>query len=145
MTKAIIVVIAVAIIGGGGYLALNKSDETPEPTSSSARSQSSPQSEESSPDSESTPDSTDTIIFEGTKFIPDSITVKSGTTVTVKNESSQDLEFASDPHPIHNDDTDLNAGFVAPGQSITFTAAKTGTYGFHNHLDSSVQGNITVE
>ncbi len=49
------------------------------------------------------------------------------------------------PHPIHTDDPDLNVGTVKPGESMTFTVTKTGEYGYHNHLNPSDKGRITVE
>jgi plastocyanin len=65
---------------------------------------------------------------------------------------------ASDPHPIHNgyDGTTVQqhcaAGYAGPapfdecaaGTSFTFTFDKVGTWGYHDHLDHSVMGTITV-
>jgi plastocyanin len=86
-----------------------------------------------------------TITYDGVTFAPQLTTVKSGDVVKVTNQSQSDLDFDSDPHPIHTDDPDLNAGPIAPGQSKTFTVTKKGQFGFHNHLDSSQHGNITIE
>jgi hypothetical protein len=51
----------------------------------------------------------------------------------------------SNPHPVHTDDTDLNVGPVAPGKSKTVVLNKKGTFGFHNHLNTSETAEITIE
>lgn len=86
-----------------------------------------------------------TITFDGNGFSPDSVTVKSGDKVTVKNNSDKPLQLASDPHPVHTDDTDLNAGDEDPGKSKTFTVTKKGTFGFHNHYNHAQHGTITIQ
>jgi hypothetical protein len=40
---------------------------------------------------------------------------------------------------------DLNVGLVAAGQSKTFIVTKTGTFGFHNHLNPSQKASITIQ
>ncbi|HEV2402842.1 MAG TPA: cupredoxin domain-containing protein [Candidatus Saccharimonadales bacterium] len=129
MKAFIIGLVAVVVIGGGGYLMLHKS------TSTNTQSQSTSTNQKSS----------NTITFDGTMFSPATLTVKSGTTVTIKNTSSQDLQMNSNPHPVHTDDVDLNVGLVSPGQSQTFSVTKTGSFGYHDHLDPSIQGTITIE
>ena len=52
------------------------------------------------------------------------------------------MQFDSDPHPVHTDDTELNVGHVEPGGSMTFTVNKTGTHGYHNHLNPGDTGTI---
>ncbi|HEY4964549.1 MAG TPA: cupredoxin domain-containing protein, partial [Candidatus Saccharimonadales bacterium] len=139
MKAFIIALVAAIVIGGGGYLALHKSSSTtPMSTTSSS----------TSPSQDSTPttnqSASDTITFDGSKFSPATITVKSGTTVTIKNTSANDMRLNSNPHPVHTDDVDLNVGLVSAGQSKTFVATKVGSFGFHDHLDPSIQGRITI-
>jgi len=87
-----------------------------------------------------------TITYDGTKFSVSNEKVAAGSTVKVVNASSdKELNFDSDPHPTHTDNSQLNEGNIAPGESKTFVLTKKGTWGFHNHLDSSQHGNITVE
>lgn len=86
-----------------------------------------------------------TITYDGSGFTLSATTVKSGGTVKIVNNSSKDLQFASDPHPIHTANPELNVGAVAPGESVTITLTKTGTWGFHNHLNHNQHGTITVE
>lgn len=133
MKAAIIGIVAVIVIGAGAFFALHKS---PAKTNASTSTQSSSSSNQNLPD---------TITFDGSSFSPGTITVKSGTTMTIKNTSSQDMAFNSNPHPVHTDDTDLNVGDVPAGQSKTFTVTKTGSYGYHDHLDPSIMGKITID
>lgn len=86
-----------------------------------------------------------TITYDGDKFSPASVTVKAGDSVKVVNSSETDMQFDSDPHPVHTDNTELNAGLIAPGESKTFTLTNVGKWGYHNHLNSSQQGTIVVE
>ena len=103
------------------------------------------QSQSSTSSSTPSQSAADTITFDGNQFSPATLTVKAGTMVTIKNTSSQDVQMQSNPHPSHTDDSDLNVGLVAAGQSKTFTVTKKGTFGYHNHLDPGIQGKITIE
>lgn len=139
MKAFIIGLVAAIVIGGGGYLVLHKS---PSKTVASALTTPSSPSQNTSPATNSGTSSS--IIFDGSQFSPATLTVKSGTKVTIKNTSSTDLQMDSNPHPVHTDDTDLNVGLVSAGQSKTFTVTKTGSFGYHDHLDPSIQGQITI-
>src|ERR1044072_69649 len=68
-----------------------------------------------------------TITYSDSGYSPSTITVKSGDTIAIKNTSSSEMQFDSDPHPVHTDDEELNAGQVSPGQTITVTVTTTGT------------------
>ena len=85
------------------------------------------------------------ITYSDNGFNPAQITVKSGTTVTIKNTTSHTVQFDSDPHPAHTDNKDLNAGIVAAGKTDTFVAVNKGSFGYHNHLDDNETGTIIVE
>lgn len=119
MSKARAVVTGLVIIASiaAGYLVLRVNDQRPIPT----------------------------ITYEDTGFAPSVLTVRSGETVVVKNASASYMQFQSHPHPVHTDNTELNVGTVAPGESKTFTPTKTGTWGYHNHLDFSQMGTLVVE
>lgn len=79
-------------------------------------------------------------------FVPDAITIKTGTTVKFVNDGTSEIWPASAPHPQH---TDL-PGFdslkgVKPGETYEYTFTKAGTWKFHNHLKSSQFGRVIVE
>jgi len=95
--------------------------------------------------SQSSDSSVATITYSDSGFSPSTITVKSGDTITLKNTSSQSMQFDSDPHPIHTNDPELNVGAVGPGQSATVKAVTKGTHGYHNHLNPGQTGTIVVE
>jgi plastocyanin len=79
-------------------------------------------------------------------FEPSTLTINAGDTVKFENKSSDDAWPASNVHPTHQ----LYPGFDAkkpllPGDSYEFTFTKTGSWGYHNHLEPDVQGTIVVK
>src|SRR5688572_17412407 len=85
------------------------------------------------------------ITYKSSGFSPAETTVAAGGSVTFVNESDAEIEPASDPHPTHTNNPELNAGDIEPGQSKTVTVSTTGTWGFHNHYKTEHKGTITVE
>jgi len=138
--KLVVIAVAVVVIAGGAIFVQNNTKEKTPSTSNN-------NSSSSSDDSSSTGDTAAaalTITYDGSTFNLSTDTIKVGETVKVTNNSSDELDFDSDPHPVHTDNTELNVGGIAPGESKTFTVHKTGTWGFHNHLDASQHGSFTV-
>lgn len=78
-------------------------------------------------------------------FDPATITIPKGTPVMFFNESSAPRWPASAPHPTHTNypEFDPKAG-IEPGQSWTFTFDKPGAWAFHDHLQATKFGKITV-
>jgi len=145
MKAAIIAILAVVIVGGGGYAVLHKNKKTDVNTQTTA---STPAAETPQSSTAGQTDSTraaSTITYSNSGFSPATIAVKAGDTVAIKNTSSHELQMDSDPHPVHTDDPDLNVGTVAPGQTMTFTVTKTGNFGYHNHLNPSDTGKIVIQ
>jgi len=151
MKTILIVVVAILILGGGVFALTRKSDKpaaTDTTTSTNTESNTSTSSDTpttTSPTQNDDQNSATTITYTDSGFSPKTLTVKSGTTVTIKNASSGPLQFDSNPHPDHTDNTELNVGVVASRQSRTFTVTRTGTFGYHNHLNDSEQGTIIVQ
>lgn len=78
-------------------------------------------------------------------FEPSTISINAGDTIKFTNNDSSPHWPASNPHPVHSD----LAGFDAKkelqqGESYSFTFTKTGTFGFHDHLNPSNGGTITI-
>jgi len=86
-----------------------------------------------------------TITYDGTSFSPDMVTVASGGSVKVVNNSDKEVEPSSDPHPTHTDNPEINFEDIPAGQSKTVTVITKGAWGYHNHHDRSQKGTIVVE
>lgn len=142
--RIIISVAVIALIGGGIIWYLNSrsaEDTLPAPTNPSATS---PSGNDTTPE-QPAPAASTTITYNGNTFTPSNLSVSAGATITVINNSSRELDFASDPHPTHTSNAELNEGSIAPGESRDFALTEKGTWGFHDHLNASAQGTITVE
>jgi plastocyanin len=144
MQKVIIGLVVLALIATGAFLITRDSGE--EETSNNAGTTNTASPEPATePQPAEEPQGEATISFNGSEFDPDPLTVPEGTTVTVTNNSSQTIQFDSDPHPQHTDNTELNIETISPGESNTFVANTVGTFGYHNHLNPSQTGTIIVE
>lgn len=78
-------------------------------------------------------------------FSPQTITIKAGETVNWENEDTADHTVNSAPHPQHTDYPPLNLGVMASGENKSLTFTKAGTYKYHDHLNPSLFGSVTVE
>lgn len=88
---------------------------------------------------------TATVIYTDSGYTPNMITVKKGTTVTFKNNSTGEMWTASGVHPTHQ----LLPGFdemksVANGGTYEYTFTKVGKWQYHNHVNASDQGYVIV-
>ncbi len=80
-----------------------------------------------------------------TGFTPASVSIHKGDTVKFTNTDSSPHWPASNPHPTHTDYPGFDAlRPVPPGQSYSFQFEKQGRWGFHDHLDPSLGGVVTV-
>lgn len=70
-------------------------------------------------------------------FTPASLTVKSGTTVTVTNNDSA-------THTWTATDRTFDSGDLVSGKSFTFTFTKAGTYSYVCSIHASMHGTVTV-
>lgn len=148
MKKIAIIVGVVLVLGLGAIVLANNDDqnkdtaETNTPTTNQTSGNSASNNNGDTPVSSS--DGT-TITYNGSSFSPSRLSVKAGTEVTIVNNSDRELEFSSDPHPVHTDNPELNESAIKPGETKTIKPTKTGTWGFHDHLNSSVTGTLVVE
>lgn len=82
-------------------------------------------------------------------FTPAQISVKSGGKVAYTNNSGAKIQIGSDPHPVHTANPELTGGDfvmeIAPGASATVALTKTGTWGYHDHLNPGIRGKVVVE
>lgn len=95
------------------------------------------------------PKGTITISFSDSGVTPLATTVKSGENVIWLNESSKTIQVASNSHPTHTENRELTNGesviSVESGASATVTLTKTGTWGFHDHLNPKMEGSVVVQ
>lgn len=141
-TGVIVGVIVLLAVAGGAFLLTTDSDDT---SSSTAANSSASNSSETSENTDQAEASTTTISYTDSGFSPKTITVKVDSVVTVKNDSSSVLQFSSNPHPAHTDEDELNLSSLSPGKSTTFKVTRTGSFGFHNHLNEADTGTLVVE
>lgn len=136
MSKSVTIGIVVVVVLAGGYLIFNKTSlyKSSPSTAKTAVTNTNADVKVAA-----------TITYSNSGFSPSLTTVKSGDVVAVTNSSSNDLQMQSNPHPAHTDDTDLNVGAVKAGATVNFTVTKTGTFGFHNHLNPSDTAEITIQ
>lgn len=86
-----------------------------------------------------------TITYTGTAFDPASVEIKVGESVAFVNQSASGLWVASAPHPTHSDYPEFDAKKAyGQGDSFIFTFSKVGTWKFHNHMNPTAFGSITV-
>lgn len=86
-----------------------------------------------------------TITYSNSGFDPSLITIASGGKLTIQNNSNIVLDFASDPHPQHTCNPQLNAGNINPGSSKTITLTTVITCGVHNHLRPGDKSTVAVK
>ncbi len=143
MKAGIITVIVITLLGVGGFVLMNRNDDTPStPTSTSdTTTTTTPAETNTEPEKESAAELT----YTNDGFTPATLTLKAGTKVKITNESASTLQFYSDPHPTHSEPSDLNLGTINRGESKTFTVTRTGTHGYHNHLNPGDTGTIIVQ
>lgn len=78
-----------------------------------------------------------TVTMQNTAFLPTSITVAVGTTVTWTNQDTV-------PHTTTSDAPGWDSGIMNKGASFSFTFAKAGAFPYHCNVHPSMHGTITV-
>ena len=86
-----------------------------------------------------------TIEITSNGFNPSSMIIDGGDTITFKNFDTKSHDIESNPHPIHNQNLEMNLGIISPGQEKSVTLNGQGSYGYHDHLDSTKTGQIIVD
>lgn len=80
---------------------------------------------------------------------PVNLTVKAGEVLTFVNKTNRKIQIGSDPHPTHTANSELTNGeFVTDlesGASANVTLNKVGAWSFHDHLNPTTKGKVTVQ
>jgi plastocyanin len=151
MSKYILIAVVIVILIAGGYFLVKGQNKTQQPAQNTQSSQSSqPSMQPSSMKSQSSSTSANSegannVRYTGSGFEPNSITIKAGQAVTWTDKSTDDMWVASNPHPTHTDYPGFDAlKNIPPNGTYSFTFTKVGTWGYHNHLNPSQQGEVIV-
>ena len=85
------------------------------------------------------------ITYDGSKYSPATITIKTGDIIVFKNTSAASFWPASGPHPTHTNYPEFDPKqAVAAGKTYEFKFTKVGTWAFHDHLNPAARGTVTV-
>lgn len=86
-----------------------------------------------------------TIFFGTAGFRPMEVTVQAGDEVEFVNQTATPVSPASDAHPAHLLNTELNVGIIEPGESKRIVLTNEGTFQYHNDNGLELTGQITVQ
>ena len=78
-------------------------------------------------------------------FSPQNLFIKAGESVTWTNIDTENHIVNSAVHPTHSVYPPLNLDLIQPGKSKSLTFPTAGTYKYHDHLNPSLVGSITVQ
>ena len=168
--KTIITLIVVLVVAGAGYLIWdNQRTKDLAVEASPTVSPSPTASPEGTPTAAASPTKTPSptathqnaiVTYTDSGFSPKVTTIKTGATVTFRNQSSGMFWPASGPHPAHTayDGTSLSLHCtnktattfdacvgIAASQTYSFKFTKIGTWNYHDHLHSSLTGSVIVQ
>lgn len=141
---AIVAIIVVLALAGVAVYALSQTKPAPGPVDPAEPQATESSNQTANDEAAPAPSERMTITFRENGFDPETITVKRGTLVTLKNESSRDFQFSSDDHPTHQDNDEMNLQTIGPGESASYTATDVGSWGYHDHNDENKTGTVIV-
>lgn len=144
----IIVVIIVALVLGYQMISKNRPAEIVKlPSDTEMTQQTTPTTaEEQLPIEETNMIKQTMVEYTDAGFVPNTVTVPVGTTVTFTNNTENSMWVASDPHPAHTDFSafDQKEG-VKKEDGYSFAFTQKGTWSYHNHLMPKNKGMVVVE
>lgn len=140
------VVVVLVLIVGGWFLTRPKQPTTPSPSETT---QPPASTESASPSSASEgammKEDKNLVKVSATGFTPQNLTVKAGNTVTWMNGDTVDHIVNSAVHPTHQVYPPLNLGVIKSGDKTSLSFPTAGTYKYHDHLNPSATGSVTVQ
>lgn len=148
----VVTTVVVILVLGLGWWFLARSQKTYQqqppyqaPPASSPKAASSPKVAASPSASPAAKNAKNIVKIQSSGFVPQSITVKAGEMVTWVNSDSVNHDLRSAVHPTHLVYPPLNLGLIKPGEEKSLSFPKAGTYKYHDHLNPSSTGSVTVE
>jgi plastocyanin len=86
-----------------------------------------------------------TVNITDTGFVPATLLVKSGATVEWHNQTASPQTVGSNPYPSHTSLPGLDGKTVIPPDgSYSYNFSKSGTFGYSNYSQPTMQGIVTV-
>lgn len=135
---ALIIIIIVIIIAGVYLYYAQSSNSNLQPVMNNTTNQNQENSNSTVNNSTNMTSVATTISIQNMTFNPNQITIKSGTNLQwVNNDNRQ--------HQIMSDNGEFQSMVLNPGDSYNFYFAKSGIYGYHDALNPTVTGTITVQ
>ncbi len=144
MNKILIAAVGIIVIIGGVFLLSSNANKNSTSTQTIVPTQTETQATTSPTIQEDTASGA-AVTLASNGFNPTTLTVKVGTKVAWTNKSGENATVNSTPHPTHTAYPPLNLGSFADGASVSLVFDKTGSYGYHNHLNASQTGTVIVE
>ena len=170
MGNRILYLIGLAVIVAAGYFLVTGQNKT-EVNTNSGNSEKETLSEESEAPKTENPQesakvSTETEVksdidvmvtvvkYDGTKYDPQTVTIKKGNSVTWVNNSDKSFWPASAKHPTHElypvKGGCISSAFdacetLSPGLTYTFAFTEVGEWKYHDHINPSAFGAVVVE
>lgn len=143
----IAVLALVLLVGAGAVWAMSSGNDEANPNTTTPATPEINQENQTPPteEDEAEPNNDNTITYTNDGFSPANLSIAANTELTIVNNSSRTLDFASDPHPQHTGNSELNIGTIPSGQSQSVTLTDQGTWGYHDHLNPGQTGRIIVE
>lgn len=84
------------------------------------------------------------VSFTGSSFVPETVMIAAGSALIITNDSAQDVEIASDPHPGHSANPELNTGPLKPGERREVPLTTVGDWSYHSHPNPEITGLVQV-
>lgn len=133
-TIAVVVIVAVVIVGGAVALAVHNSSSSNDTTMNMSPTPTVAGSASNSPSASTT----NAVTISDFAFVPGTITVKTGTTVTWTNQDSASHTVVVDSG------TGPKSSNIATGKTFSYTFATAGTYAYHCSIHPSMKATVIV-
>lgn len=133
----------VLVVLAGWYFLTSQKGQAPSPSPQASPAQTSPATESARPADEM---DQNVVKISTTGFSPQNITIKTGESVTWVNEDNESHQVNSAVHPTHQVYPPLNSvGLLKAGEKKSLNFPDAGSYKYHDHLNPSLTGSVTVE
>lgn len=139
-------IVLITLILAGWYFIQSQKPQPTQAPATEAQPKTTPATTSASPSETEEMKQNKTVVnITSTGFSLANITINAGDSVIWRNGDSANHNVSSAPHPIHTTYSPLNLGVIKPGESKSLTFPTAGTYKYHDHLNPSLTGSVTVE